>query len=212
MDSASLIFKYFPDLTARQKQQFQDLKVLYREWNEKINVISRKDIDHLYLRHCLHSLGIARTGHLLPGQRVMDAGTGGGFPGIPLAILFPEVSFTLVDAIGKKIKVVSAVASALNLQNVTPLHQRAEKVNETFHYVVSRAVTHIKPFYQWVEKKIIRGKDQNGRAHGILYLKGGDLQQEMQTLSHPYQLIPLSEFFSEDFFQTKVVVYITPRK
>ena len=212
MNSVSLIFKYFPDLTARQKKQFEDLQVLYREWNEKINVISRKDIDHLYLRHCLHSLGIAKTGHLLPGQQVMDAGTGGGFPGIPLAILFPEVNFTLVDAIGKKIRVVSAIASALNLQNVSALHQRAEKVDKAFHYVVSRAVTHINPFYQWVENKIIRGKDKNGRTYGILYLKGGDLQQEMQTLPHPYQLIPLSEFFSEDFFQTKVVVYITPRK
>ena len=212
MDSAALIFKYFPALTDRQKQQFQELGDLYREWNEKINVISRKDIDHLYLKHCLHSLGIAKVSGFLPGQRVMDAGTGGGFPGIPLAILFPETEFMLADSIGKKIKVVNAIASRLDLQNVSTRHQRVEEVKGTFHFVVSRAVTRIKPFYQWVGKKIIYGADENGFSHGILCLKGGDLEQEMKALNRPYQLIPLAEFFSEDFFQTKMVVYIEANK
>ena len=208
MDSAELIFNYFPDLTARQRQQFQDLGSLYLDWNQKINVISRKDMDHLYIRHCLHSLGIAKAYTFQPGQKVMDVGTGGGFPGIPLAILFPETSFTLVDSIGKKTKVVSSISSALGLQNVETLHQRAEEVDGSFHFIVSRAVTRMKPFYHWVEKKIIRGHDQNGFSHGILYLKGGDLVEEMQELNRPYKLISLADFFTEDFFETKVVVYI----
>lgn len=208
MDSAALIFKYFPHLTTKQKQQFHDLRALYREWNKKINVISRKDIDQLYLRHCLHSLGIAKVATFLAGQRVLDVGTGGGFPGIPLAILFPETNFMLVDSIGKKIKVVNAIAAELDLQNITARHQRAEQVDEAFHFVVSRAVTRMRPFYHWVAKKIIRGGNENGFSHGILYLKGGDLLQEMQELNQPYQLFSLADFFAEDFFETKMVVYI----
>lgn len=208
MDSAELIFNYFPGLSPRQKQQFQDLRSLYLEWNQKINVISRKDIGHLYLRHCLHSLGIAKVCTFLPGQQVMDVGTGGGFPGIPLAILFPETGFTLVDSIGKKIKVVNSVAAELGLKNVNARHQRAEQIQQDFHFIVSRAVARIKPFYHWVEKKIIRGHDKNGFSHGILYLKGGDLDQEMKELNRPHQLIPLSDFFAESFFDTKMVVCI----
>ena len=208
MDSVELISKYFPEISEKQKQQFQDLSLLYNEWNEKINVISRKDIDYLYLRHCLHSLGIAKIYHFLPGQKVMDAGTGGGFPGIPLAILFPETNFTLVDSIAKKIKVVDAIASTLGLKNVDTRHQRVEKVQETFHFIISRAVTRIAPFYRWVEKKIIPGTDKDGFSYGILYLKGGDLEEEMKALHHPYQLIPLNKFFPESFFNTKIVAYI----
>ncbi|MDN5212153.1 16S rRNA (guanine(527)-N(7))-methyltransferase RsmG [Fulvivirgaceae bacterium BMA12] len=208
MDSVTLISRYFPHLTTRQKQQFRELQSIYREWNQKINVISRKGIEHLYLKHCLHSLGIAKVCTFLPGQQVLDVGTGGGFPGIPLAILFPDTHFTLVDSIGKKIKVVNAVVKQLDLQHVNAIHQRAERVDGRFHFIVSRAVTRIKPFFHWVEKKVIPGMDQNGFSHGILYLKGGDLTEEMKEFNRAYQLFPLSQYFEEDFFDTKVVVHI----
>ncbi len=208
MNSAALIYRYFPHLTPRQKQQFEELQSMYREWNQKINVISRKDIEHLYLKHCLHSLGIAKVCTFLPGQQILDVGTGGGFPGIPLAILFPDTQFTLVDSIGKKIKVVNAVIRQLDLRNVNAIHQRAEQVAGRFHFIVSRAVTRIKPFYHWVEKKVIGGMDQNGFSHGILYLKGGDLAEEMEEFNRAYQFFPLSQYFDEDFFDTKVVVHI----
>ncbi len=208
MDSVSLVYKYFPDLSARQKKQFENLQGLYEEWNAKINVISRKDVAFLYEKHCLHSLGIAKIYSFLPHQTILDVGTGGGFPGIPLAILFPQTKFYLVDSIQKKIKVVKEVAAALNLQNVEAHQQRAEKVSGKFDFVVSRAVTRMKPFHQWVQQKINVGKDINGISHGILYLKGGDLQEEMSELNLPYHIHPLSSHFQEAFFDTKQVIHV----
>src|ERR1700760_199144 len=172
------LFQYFPDLTDEQQRQFEQLPELYNFWNSQINVISRKDIDELFERHVLHSLGIAKVMPFLPGEKVLDVGTGGGFPGIPLAILFPETNFYLVDSIGKKIKVVQEVAKALNLKNVRASHNRAEEVNEKFDFVVSRAVTRLKEFYPWVKGKFNR-QSKNQLPNGILYLKGGDLEQEI---------------------------------
>src|ERR1700761_2753166 len=175
--TSSLIVKYFPSLTRQQLKQFDQLFDLYTFWNNQINVISRKDIDQLYERHVLHSLGIAKVLSFLPGEKVLDVGTGGGFPGIPLAILFPETHFFLVDSIGKKIKVVQEVANAIGLQNLRAAHIRAEDVNEKFDFVISRAVTRLKEFYPWVKDKF-RGRRDNDLNSGILYLKGGDLEQE----------------------------------
>lgn len=206
-DSIALIEKYFPQLTDHQKAQFSQLGPLYKEWNEKINVISRKDIDHLYERHILHSLGIAKFMALAPGTKVLDVGTGGGFPGIPLAILFPETSFLLVDSIGKKIKVVQGVAEAIGLQNLKAEHKRAEKVKGTFDFVTSRAVTRMKRFMHWVQDKVDQDP-QNMEDRGILALKGGDLEEEMAEIYFPYQEKALSDFFEEPFFETKKVIYI----
>lgn len=203
-----LIEKYFGDeLTDLQRERFARLGALYADWNEKINVVSRKDIDQLYLRHVLHSLSIARVCRFDAGARVLDVGTGGGFPGIPLAILFPDARFTLVDSIGKKIKVVQGVADALGLPNVLALHARAEQIGARFDYVVSRAVTEMKPFLNWVWKKIDRG-ERGTLPNGILYLKGGDLSAELAESGKPYRLFDIPEFFAEDFFETKKVVYI----
>lgn len=196
-----LVKKYFPELSKVQEKQFTQLEGLYKDWNSKINVISRKDIDDLYVRHVVHSLGIAKVHSFKKGDKVLDVGTGGGFPGIPLAILFPDTQFLLVDSIGKKIKVVNEVAAALQLSNVEAKQIRAEQVKGTFDYVVSRAVTRIKPFYGWVKNKIKQGGS-------ILYLKGGDLEEEMAELKKPYREVDLTKFFEEDFFETKKVIEV----
>ena len=204
--SVSLILKYFPEITDEQKQQFEKLEQLYTEWNEKINVISRKDMDGLYEKHILHSLGIAKVMPFADGTKVVDVGTGGGFPGIPLAILFPEVSFTLIDSIGKKIKVVEAVSERLGLKNVTAVHGRAEKLKEKFHFVVSRAVTQMSEFLHWLKGKF--EKEQfNEKHNGVLYLKGGDLAEELAGLR--CEIFQLKNYFEEEFFDTKKVVYLS---
>lgn len=201
-----ILTKYFPDLTDVQLKQFEKLEELYKDWNSKINVISRKDIDELYLRHVLHSLGIAKVQSFVPGSKVLDVGTGGGFPGIPLAILFPETQFQLVDSIGKKIKVVQGVVEALELKNVQANHMRAEKVKGEFDFVVSRAVTAMPDFVKWVRKKVAK-KQQHELRNGILYLKGGDLTDEL-SLFTSVSLYDLPKFFEEDFFETKKVVHL----
>ena len=204
--SVSLILKYFPEITDEQKQQFEKLEQLYTEWNEKINVISRKDMDGLYEKHILHSLGIAKVMPFADGTKALDVGTGGGFPGIPLAILFPEVSFTLIDSIGKKIKVVEAVSEGLGLKNVTAVHGRAEKLKEKFHFVVSRAVTQMPEFLRWLKGKF--EKEQfNEKHNGVLYLKGGDLAEELAGLR--CEIFQLKNYFEEEFFDTKKVVYLS---
>lgn len=204
--SVSLILKYFPEITDEQKQQFEKLEQLYTEWNEKINVISRKDMDGLYEKHILHSLGIAKVMPFADGTKVLDIGTGGGFPGIPIAILFPEVSFTLIDSIGKKIKVVEAVSEGLGLKNVTAVHGRAEKLKEKFHFVVSRAVTQMPEFLRWLKGKF--EKEQfNEKHNGVLYLKGGDLAEELAGLR--CEIFQLKNYFEEEFFDTKKVVYLS---
>ncbi|MCF6182826.1 16S rRNA (guanine(527)-N(7))-methyltransferase RsmG [Lutibacter sp.] len=201
-----IIRKYFPNLTKIQDARFEALKNLYLEWNAQINVISRKDIDELYIKHVLHSLGIAKVQPFNSGAKILDIGTGGGFPGIPLAILFPEVKFYLVDSIGKKIKVVNEVVNALELANVQAAHLRAEKVNGKFDFIVSRAVTNMDDFVKWTRKKI--KKEQNHTIkNGILYLKGGDLKQELQNFPKA-TIYNLSDYFAEDFFETKKVVHI----
>jgi 16S rRNA (guanine527-N7)-methyltransferase len=206
-DSIVLIDKYFPELNKQQQQDFAQLGELYAEWNAKINVISRKDMDHFYERHVLHSLGIAKVISFTPGTQILDVGTGGGFPGIPLAILFPECEFYLVDSIKKKIKVVNAVIQDLGLRNVKAEAIRAEQVHGKFDFVVSRAVTRIKPFLQWVSKKI--DPDQkNELKNGILYLKGGDLSEEMAEIRRKYLIYELSDYFEQEFFQTKKVVHV----
>jgi 16S rRNA (guanine527-N7)-methyltransferase len=204
---SAIILKYFPDLSDTQEKQFEMLFDLYSEWNEKINVISRKDIDNLYTNHVLHSLGIAKVEQFKPGAEILDVGTGGGFPGIPLAILFPEVSFHLVDSIGKKITVVKEVSTALGLQNVKAEQARAEQLKGEYDFIVSRAVTRIKEFHQWIHRKT-KAKSMHERDNGILYLKGGDLEEELNELKKPYQLNDLSEYFKEEFFETKKVVYV----
>ena len=204
--SVALILKYFPEITDEQKQQFEKLEQLYTEWNEKINVISRKDMDGLYEKHILHSLGIAKIMPFADGTKVLDIGTGGGFPGIPLAILFPEVSFTLIDSIGKKIKVVEAVSEGLGLKNVTAVHGRAEKLKEKFHFMVSRAVTQMPEFLRWLKGKF--EKEQfNEKHNGVLYLKGGDLAEELAGLR--CEIFQLKNYFEEEFFDTKKVVYLS---
>lgn len=207
MNNVSLIAKYFPDLTKDQIDKFERLKDLYDHWNEQINVISRKDTDNFYERHVLHSLAIAKVTQFKPGTRVLDIGTGGGFPGIPLAILFPECDFLLVDSIGKKIKVVNEVAMELGLKNVRGTHERAEKINEQFDFIVSRAVTAMPKFLNWTKGKFLK-PNNNDFKNGILYLKGGDLTEEMATVKKAIQYFEIPSFFEEDFFETKKVVYL----
>ena len=200
------ILKQFPDLSENQILQFQKLQSLYEDWNSKINVISRKDIDELYTRHVLHSLGIAKIIEFRPGSKIMDVGTGGGFPGIPLAILFPEVDFYLIDVIAKKIKVVNEVAAGLGLKNVRAEQKRAELVKQEFDFIVSRAVTNMPDFVKWVDDKVSK-KQNHELANGILYLKGGDLTEELKDFPKATQY-NLSDFFSDEFFETKKVVHL----
>jgi 16S rRNA (guanine527-N7)-methyltransferase len=200
------ILKYFPNLTEVQKEQFQQLDFLYHDWNEKINVISRKDIDALYTKHVLHSLGIAKVLSFEPGTYVLDVGTGGGFPGIPLAILFPETRFYLIDVIAKKIKVVQAVAEALGLKNVKAEQIRAENVKGDFDFIVSRAVTNMPDFVSWVKTKI-KKQHKHELKNGILYLKGGDLTEELKDFPKS-TLYDLADFFEDEFFETKKVVHL----
>ena len=200
------IINQFPTINAVQKKQFESLLPLYQDWNQRINVISRTDIEHFYTRHVLHSLGIAKAQPFIADSKILDVGTGGGFPGIPLAILFPEVEFTLADSIGKKIKVVKAVASSLGLKNINAFHKRAESVEGSYDFVVSRAVTHMERFVPWVEKKISTN-NKHECDNGILYLKGGDLEEELKSFPKA-ETTPLSQFFSDDFFDTKKVVYL----
>ncbi|MCH2223439.1 MAG: 16S rRNA (guanine(527)-N(7))-methyltransferase RsmG [Crocinitomicaceae bacterium] len=202
-----LILKYFPNLTEKQIEQFTQLQELYTFWNAQINVISRKDTDQFYERHVLHSLGIPKIMEFKPGSKVLDIGTGGGFPGIPLAILFPETDFLLVDSIGKKIKVVKEVAQALDLTNVRATHERAENINEKFDFIVSRAVTAMPKFIGWTKGKFLK-ENKNEFKNGILYLKGGDLAEEMATVKKAIQYFDLPNYFEEDFFETKKVVYV----
>lgn len=200
------ILKQFPDLSENQILQFQKLQGLYEDWNAKINVISRKDIDELYTRHVLHSLGIAKIMEFRPGSKIMDVGTGGGFPGIPLAILFPEVDFYLIDVIAKKIRVVNEVAAGLGLKNVKAEQKRAELVKQEFDFIVSRAVTNMPDFVKWVDDKVAK-KQNHELANGILYLKGGDLTEELKDFPKATQY-NLSDFFSDEFFETKKVVHL----
>jgi 16S rRNA (guanine527-N7)-methyltransferase len=200
------ILKHFPNLTDVQKEQFQQLDALYHDWNEKINVISRKDIDALYTKHVLHSLGIAKIQSFEPGTYVLDVGTGGGFPGIPLAVLFPETRFYLIDVIAKKIKVVQAVADALGLKNVKAEQIRAENVKGDFDFIVSRAVTNMPDFVSWVKTKI-KKQHKHELKNGILYLKGGDLTEELKDFPKA-TLYDLADFFEDEFFETKKVVHL----
>lgn len=202
-----IILKYFPDLTEDQKDKFSRLKPLYEEWNEKINVISRKDMEHFYERHVLHSLGIAKVMEFQPGSKVLDIGTGGGFPGIPLAIMFPDTHFHLVDSIGKKITVVKEVAKALKLSNVEAQQTRAEELVRKYDFIISRAVTRFANFYPWVKGKF-RKEDFNEFPNGIFLLKGGDVDEEMEERQVSYVTYHLDDYFKEDFFDTKKVVYV----
>ena len=206
----SILQKYFTDLNSEQEAQFNQLPELYEFWNSQINVISRKEIGLLTERHLLHSLGIAKVMSFKKGTRVMDVGTGGGFPGIPLAILFPEAEFLLVDSIGKKIKVVQEVAGALKLRNVRAIQQRAEEVDQRFHFIVSRAVTEFPVFYSWVKHKFL-SDNFNPLPNGILYLKGGDLREEFGKFYERSRFYDLKDYFEEPFFETKKVVYYPGR-
>ena len=201
-----LILKYFPNLNETQIKQFEQLKNLYEDWNAKINVISRKDIEELYIRHVLHSLGIVKVLEFKKGTKIMDVGTGGGFPGIPLAIMYPEVDFYLIDVIAKKIKVVNEVASALGLKNVTAEQKRAELVKWNFDFIVSRAVTNMPDFVTWVSDRTVKDA-KHELKNGILYLKGGDLSEELASFPNATQY-NLSDFFTEEFFETKKVVHL----
>ena len=209
--TASLIFDYFPELTEKQKEQFIQLESLYRDWNSKINVISRKDMDAFYLHHVLHSLAVAKLASFKPHTEIMDAGTGGGFPGIPLAILFPEVKFYLVDSIGKKIKVVKAVAESLGLKNVEAEQIRMEKVDRTFDYVISRAVTDLEIFSKWTLYKI-HSKSINKLQNGIIYLKGTGIEDEIdrvKKIKHvKVRTTGLNRYFQDEFFDTKQLVHV----
>ena len=203
----NIIFIHFPNLTDIQKKQFSALSELYEFWNAQINLVSRKDMSDFLERHVLHSLGIAKIMNFKDDTKVLDVGTGGGFPGIPLAILFPEVDFLLVDSIGKKIKVVQTVAQKLGLKNVRTAHERVENINEKFDFVVSRAVTRMPAFLMLVEDKVSL-KCNNTFPNGIIYLKGGDLTEEMSQVSYHHDSFNLSDYFSQDFFETKKVVYV----
>lgn len=202
-----IIHKYFPDLTEKQYEQFEMLQTLYNEWNNKINVISRKDIDQLYERHILHSLAIAKVIQFTKNSHILDVGTGGGFPGIPLAIFFPACNFHLIDSIGKKIKVVQEISNSLGLQNVSSEQVRAEKIKDKYDFVVSRAVTAFPVFYNWVREKI-KSQSKNSLKNGILYLKGGDLDEELKKFKSRITSYNISDYFTEPFFETKRVIYL----
>ena len=207
MNDNLLIEKYFPSLTIEQKIKFDKLYTVYDKWNNQINVISRKDMDHFYERHVLHSLSIAKIIDFKPDTTLIDIGTGGGFPGIPLAILFPQCTFTLVDSIGKKIKVVKEVCEELGINNVIALHSRAEQINEQFDFIISRAVTSMPLFLTWVKNKL-KNEHKNEIENGILYLKGGDLKEEMKTVKKHVRYYKITDFFDESFFETKKIVYL----
>ena len=202
-----IILKYFPDLTERQREQFAALLPLYEEWNAQINVISRKDMEHFYEHHVLHSLAIAKVLQFKPMAEVLDVGTGGGFPGVPLAIMFPDARFTLIDSIGKKIKVVSDVIERIALTNTKAMQIRAEQLDGEFDFVVSRAVTTLGEFVPWVKNKISKSQ-YNDMRNGILYLKGGDLKNELFSFRHKVKTWDISDFFEEEFFETKKVIYL----
>jgi len=202
-----IIENYFPNLTEKQKEQFAQLGPLYEEWNAHINVISRKDLDSLYERHVLHSLSIAKFISFKKGTKLMDLGCGGGFPGIPLAILFPEVSFVMIDSIGKKIKVVQAVADALGLKNVEAHHMRAEKVKGQFDFVITRAVAPMMELVKWARKKISKVQ-QHDIENGIIALKGGDLSQELASWGNRKSIVNLLDYYKEDFFETKKIIHV----
>lgn len=201
-----LILKYFPNLSQDKIHKFSILESLYQDWNLKINVVSRKDIDELYLRHVLHSLGIAKVISFKDGSKILDVGTGGGFPGIPLAIMFPECSFHLVDSIAKKLKVVDEVVEGLGLINVKTTHSRVEEINDTYDFIVSRAVAAMPTFVHWVKGKIAKEQKQDLK-NGILYLKGGDLSEELNDYKNA-TIYNLSDYFSEDFYETKKMVHL----
>ena len=207
MNDNLLIEKYFPSLTIEQKIKFDKLYTVYDKWNNQINVISRKDMDHFYERHVLHSLSIAKIIDFKPDTTLIDIGTGGGFPGIPLAILFPQCTFTLVDSIGKKIKVVKEVCEELGINNVIALHSRAEQINEQYDFIISRAVTSMPLFLTWVKNKL-KNEHKNEIENGILYLKGGDLKEEMKTVKKHVRYYKITDFFDESFFETKKIVYL----
>lgn len=207
-NSISIITKYFPGITERQKEQFLQMKVLYEHWNAQINVISRKDMDHFYVHHVLHSLAIAKVLTFRPGTTVLDVGTGGGFPGIPLAVMFPEVRFHLVDSIGKKIKVVSEVAAALELTNAVAEQRRVEELDHTYDFVVSRAVAPWADIFRWTAK-LIHAKGKNSLPNGWLLLKGGDLKEELQAVRRKVHHHEIKAMFEDDFFETKKVLYIS---
>lgn len=200
------LFEYFPNLSQEQKNQFLLLEELYKDWNQKINVVSRKDIDELYVRHVLHSLGIAKIQEFKDGAEVLDVGTGGGFPGVPLAILFPNAHFTLVDSIGKKIKVVDEVVQGLGITNITTINTRVEEVSKQFDFIVSRAVAAMPTFVHWVKGKI-KKESVHELRNGILYLKGGNLEEELNEY-RAAQVFDLTDYFSEDFYETKKIVYL----
>jgi len=205
----SLVSQYFPGISKKQTEQFDALSKLYRDWNDKVNVISRKDVDNLEERHVLHSLGIAKVRQFLPGSSILDVGTGGGFPGIPLAIMFPESQFHLIDSIGKKIKVVNGVADSLGLDNVKAEQIRAEQIKDKYDFVVSRAVTRLERFYPWIRKNFKNQNRHSSMSNGLLYLKGGDLSQELKDskLKH-IESFDLPDYFKEEFFETKKVIYV----
>jgi len=205
-----IIEKYFPSLTEMQKEQFTQLKPLYEEWNAQINVISRKDVDCLYERHILHSLSIAKFIKFKEGTKLMDLGCGGGFPGIPLAILFPEVSFTMIDSIGKKIKVVQEIANAIGLKNVQAHSMRAEKVKDSFDFVITRAVAPMMDLVKWTRKNYIK-EQRHAIENGVIALKGGDLSQELASWGNRKTTVNLSDYFEEDFFETKKIIHVPVR-
>ena len=206
MDSVALIEKYFGNLSEQQRQQFARLGEVYAEWNAKINVISRKDMEHIYLHHILHSLAIAKVCKFDDGVDVLDVGCGGGFPSVPLAILFPNVQFTACDSIGKKIRVVEGVCEAVGIKNIRTVNGRVEQLKQQFDYIVSRAVTDMPTFVGWVRGMVRKGK-KGSLPNGILYLKGGDLTEELQASRRKWERHYISEFFEEEFFETKQVVY-----
>jgi 16S rRNA (guanine527-N7)-methyltransferase len=206
MDS-QLISKYFPDLTEKQLKQFESLKSLYQEWNAQINVISRKDEDNFYIHHVLHSLAISKIINFQAGTRILDIGTGGGFPGIPLAILFPDTQFVLVDSIGKKIKVVNGVAETLGLTNVTGIHERVEKIPGQFDFIISRAVAPLADLLFWTKDKL-NPENNNELGNGWICLKGGDLTDELSKIKKHIRTHSISDWFTEDFFETKKIIYV----
>ena len=206
MDSIALIEKYFPDLSEQQREQFARLGEVYAEWNAKINVVSRKDMEHIYLHHILHSLAIAKVCHFADGAQVLDVGCGGGFPSVPLAIMFPNAQFTACDSIGKKIRVVEGVCEAVGIKNIRTVNGRVEQLKEQFDYIVSRAVTDMPTFVGWVRGMVRKG-EKGSLPNGILYLKGGDLTEELQASRCQWERYYISEFFEEEFYDTKQVVY-----